>query len=67
LPEVSYWGREEIDTNERDQNSNKKQCVATTTDFADSRGLKYSMQATIPTMHVDMNVPVKHVDKETVN
>jgi hypothetical protein len=56
-----------------DQDSSKEQCVAAATDFidfidfADSRGLKYSMQAKIPTMHVDVNVPAKQVEKEAVN
>jgi hypothetical protein len=53
-----------------DQDSSKEQCVAAATDFidfADSRGLKYSMPAKIPTMHVDVNVPAKQVDKEAVN
>jgi len=50
-----------------DQDSSKEQCVAAATDFTDSRGLKYSMQAKIPTMHVDVNVPAKQVEKEAVN
>ena len=67
LPEASYWGREEIDANEKDQDSSKEQCVTAATDFAEARGLKYFVLAKIPTMHVNVNVPAKHVDKEAVN
>ena len=59
LPEASYWGREGIDANERDQDSSKEQCVAAATDFTKARGLKYSVLAKIPTMHVNVNVPAK--------
>uniref|UniRef100_A0A2K1XW45 Chromo domain-containing protein n=1 Tax=Populus trichocarpa TaxID=3694 RepID=A0A2K1XW45_POPTR len=50
-----------------DQDSSKEQCVTAATDFAEARGLKYSVLAKIPTMHVNVNVPAKHVDKEAVN
>jgi len=55
------------DANEKDQDSSKEQCVTAATDFAEARGLKYSVLAKIPTMHVNVNVPAKHVDKEAVN
>jgi len=55
------------DSSERDQDSNKEQCVIATIDFTDSRGLKYSMQAKIPTKHVDVNVLAKQVDNDVFN
>jgi hypothetical protein len=45
-----------------DQDSSKEQCVAAAIDFTDSRGLKYSVQAKIPTMHVQAKIPTMHVD-----
>uniref|UniRef100_B9GHL7 Uncharacterized protein n=1 Tax=Populus trichocarpa TaxID=3694 RepID=B9GHL7_POPTR len=69
VSQTKVW-HERFDANEMDQDSSKEQCVAAATDFidfADSRGLKYSMQAKIPTMHVDVNVPAKQVEKEAVN
>lgn len=55
----TIWrGRNRI--NESDNEiANKEQYVPAATDDAGSRGLKYSVQARIQAMHVDVNIPVK--------